>query len=54
MIDGQSYPYSPSLAGAQNARPLLDDAMTAVAKATAPHQWPLGTLRRSSNAPLTR
>jgi hypothetical protein len=35
MIDGQSYPYSPSLAGAQNARELLDDAMAVVAKATA-------------------
>ena len=39
MIDGQSYPYSPSLAGAQNARPVVDDAMGAVAKATAPQQW---------------
>ena len=32
MIDGQSYPYSPSLAGAQNERALLDDAMAAVAE----------------------
>ena len=39
MIDGVSYPYSPSLAGAQNARPVLDDAMRAVATATAPQQW---------------
>ena len=44
MIDGQSYPYSPSLAGAQNARPVLDDAMRAVAKATAPQQWNSGDL----------
>ena len=39
MIDGQSYPYSPSLAGAKNERALLDDAMAAVADATAPRQW---------------
>jgi hypothetical protein len=39
MIEGQSYPYSPSLAGAKNARALLDDAMEAVATATAPQQW---------------
>ena len=45
MIDGQSYPYSPSLAGAQNARSLLDDAMTAVANATAPRQWHPGDLK---------
>ena len=45
IIDGQPYPYSPSLAGAQNARSLLDDAMTAVANATAPHQWPHGDLK---------
>ena len=30
MIDGQPYPYSPSLAGAKNKRALLDDAMAAV------------------------
>jgi AAA domain-containing protein len=45
IIDGQSYPYSPSLAGAQNARSLLDDAMTAVANATAPRQWHPGDLK---------
>ena len=45
MIDGQSYPYSPSLAGAQNARSLLDDAMAAVANATAPRQWHPGDLK---------
>ena len=39
MIDGRSYPYSPSLAGAKNKRALLDDAMTAVASATLPSQW---------------
>jgi hypothetical protein len=39
MIDGQSYPYSPSLAGAKNARALLDDAMAVIRNATAPRQW---------------
>jgi hypothetical protein len=39
MIDAQSYPYSPSLAGAQNARALLDDAMAVIGNATAPRQW---------------
>jgi hypothetical protein len=45
MIDGQSYPYSPSLAGAQNTRSLLDDAAAPVAKATAPRQWSPGDLK---------
>lgn len=45
MIDGQSYPYSPSLAGAQNTRSLLDDAAAAVANATAPRQLPPGDLK---------
>jgi hypothetical protein len=40
-IDGQAYPYSPSLAGATNERAILQDAMTAVADATAPRQWAL-------------
>jgi hypothetical protein len=39
IIDGQSYPYSPSLAGAKNQRALLADATAAVAQATAPRQW---------------
>jgi AAA domain len=38
-IDGQPYPYSPSLAGANNERALLDDAVAAVRNATAPRQW---------------
>jgi hypothetical protein len=38
-IDGQTYPYSPSLAGATNERALLRDAMAAAEKATAPRQW---------------
>ena len=45
MIDGKSYPYSPSLAGAQNIRSLPDDAMAAVANATAPRQWPADDLK---------
>jgi hypothetical protein len=38
-IDGQSYPYSPSAAGASKERALLDDAMATVQSATAPRQW---------------
>ena len=38
IIDGQLYPYSPSLAGAENQRALLPDAMAAVALATAARQ----------------
>ena len=45
MIDGESYPYSPSMAGAKNIRSLLDDAMAAVADATAPRQWHPGDLK---------
>ena len=43
-IDGQAYPYSPSLAGAKNERALLPDAMAAVANATAPRHWVPGDL----------
>lgn len=39
VIDGQPYPYSPTLAGADNERALLDDAMAAVRDATAPRSW---------------
>jgi hypothetical protein len=39
IIDGQSYPYSPAVTGAKNERTLLDDAIAAVANATAPQQW---------------
>ena len=39
LIDGQSYPYSPSLAGADNERALLEDALAAVRDATAPRPW---------------
>jgi hypothetical protein len=39
LIDGQSYPYSPNVTGAKNERALLNDAMIAVANATAPQQW---------------
>jgi hypothetical protein len=39
MIDGQSYPYSPSTAGADNERSILDDAMAAIVAATAPRDW---------------
>jgi len=39
IIDGQRYPYSPTLTGAKNDRKLLEDAIAAVAEATAPRQW---------------
>jgi len=45
IIDGQSYPYSPNVTGATNERALLDDAVVAVANATAPQQWPRGDLQ---------
>jgi hypothetical protein len=45
LIDGKSYPYSPNVTGAKNERALLDDAMVAAAKASAPHQWPPGDLQ---------
>ena len=54
MIDGQSYPYSPSPAGAQNKRPLLDDAMAAVAEATAPRQWPPGDLKAATERAIAK
>jgi hypothetical protein len=44
LINGQLYPYSPSLAGAENQRALLADAMAAVASATAPQQLKFGDL----------
>jgi hypothetical protein len=44
VIDGQSYPYSPSIAGAKNERALLDDAIAAVRNATASQQWGAGDL----------
>ena len=54
MIDGKSYPYSPSLAGAHNTRSLLDDAMAAVASATAPRQWPAGDLKAVTERAITK
>jgi hypothetical protein len=39
VIDGQSYPYSPSVAGAKNERSLLDNAMAEVARVAASRQW---------------
>jgi hypothetical protein len=38
-IDGKSQPYSLNDTGAKNARKLIDDAMAAVGKATAPQNW---------------
>jgi hypothetical protein len=53
-IDGQAYPYSPSLAGANNERALLPDAMDAVAKVTAPRQWLHGDLKAVTDAAIKK
>jgi hypothetical protein len=53
-IDGQAYPYSPSLAGATNERALLADAMAAVEKATAPRQWHHADLEEAVKTVITR
>jgi hypothetical protein len=44
IIDGKQYPYSPSIAGAENKRALLEDAKAAVAKAMGPQVWGPGDL----------
>jgi len=54
MIDGQSYPYSPSMAGAQKARALLDDAVAAVRDATAPRQWHPGDLEAATKRAIAK
>jgi hypothetical protein len=38
-VEGQTYPYSPSVAGATNERSILNDATEAVVLATAPRKW---------------
>ncbi|WP_196237444.1 AAA family ATPase [Bradyrhizobium elkanii] len=43
-IDGKVYPYSPSPAGADNVRSIMEDAVAAVEAATAPRQWAPGDL----------
>ena len=53
-IDGQAYPYSPSLAGAINERAILADAMAAVEKATAPRQWHHADLADAVKAAINR
>jgi hypothetical protein len=50
VIEGRSYPYSPSPAGASKERALLDDAMTAVRNATAHRQWPPDDLKAATIA----
>jgi hypothetical protein len=50
-VNGQAYPYSPSFAGKDNDRLLLNDAMEAVTEATAPRQWL--TSKPSSSVPST-
>jgi hypothetical protein len=52
LIDGVHYPYSPSVSGAKNLRAMLDDAMAAVATATAPRQWPSEDLRAVVHAAI--
>lgn len=54
MIDGQPYPYSPSAAGADNERALLDDAMSAARSATAPRQWLLDDLKSIVNGAIKK
>jgi hypothetical protein len=54
MIDGQSYPYSPSMAGAQKARALLDDAVAAVRDATAPRQCHPGDLEAATERAIAK
>ena len=54
VIGGQPYPYSPSLAGANNERALLPDAMAAVENATAPRQWHSGDLKAVTNAAIKK
>lgn len=53
-IDGQAYPYSPSLAGAKNERAFLADAMVAVANATASRQWALVDLEAAIKTAINR
>jgi hypothetical protein len=53
-IEGQAYPYSPSLAGARNERALMPDAMIAVANATAPRQWLPGDLEAFINSAIKK
>jgi AAA domain/Primase C terminal 2 (PriCT-2) len=53
-IDGQAYPYSPSLAGAKNERAILQDAMTSVANSTAPRQWALVDLEAVTKNAIKR
>jgi hypothetical protein len=44
VIDGKSYPYSPSAAGADNVRAILHDAISTAQTATAPRRWAAGDL----------
>src|SRR3984893_14329570 len=45
LINGETHPYSPTVSVANNQRALIDDAMAAVASATAHKQWHPGDLR---------
>jgi hypothetical protein len=45
VIGGLTYPYSPNVTGARNERSLLEDAIAAVQKATAPRPWHPDDLR---------
>jgi len=43
-IGGEWHPYSPNITGAQNMRPLIEDALAAVKRATKPRRWLPGDL----------
>jgi AAA domain len=45
VIGSETFPYSPNTTGAKNERALLDDAMSAVANATAARNWHPGDLQ---------
>ncbi len=53
-IDGEFYPYSPSLAGSKNERALIPDAMAAVTSATSPRLWLPGDLKAVINTAINK
>jgi hypothetical protein len=53
-IGGQIVPYSPSVSGAKNDRAIVEDAMAAVAAATAPRQWHEADLRAAAKRTIRR
>ena len=53
-IGGQIVVYSPNVSGAKNERAIVEDAMAAVAAATAPRQWHDGDLRAAVERTIGR